>query len=166
MELSGKVALVTGSSRGIGRAIALALAQAGADVAVHYASDQAKAEVVAREINGLGRRTVVVGGDVAQRVAVNQMVAQTQAELGAVDILVNNGAVFLEDVPIWEITEDQWDRIFAVNVRGPLLAMQATVPAMKKNKSGVILNISSLGADVALPGFGAYVSSKGALNSR
>jgi 3-oxoacyl-[acyl-carrier protein] reductase len=165
MELSGKVALVTGSSRGIGRAIAIALGQAGADVAVHYVNNRARAEDVAREINAAGRRAIVVGGDVAKRAVVNDIVANTQDQLGAIDILVNNGAVFLEGVPLWDITEEQWDRIFAVNVKGPLLTVQAVIPPMKAKNSGAILNISSLGADAVLHGFAAYVSCKGALNA-
>lgn len=165
MELSNKVALVTGSSRGIGRAIAVAMAEAGADVAVHYATKRELAEQLAEEIVALGRRAIVVGGDVASHSVVENMVKRTEAELGPIDILVNNAAAFLENVPIWDITEEQWDRVFAVNVKGPLFAMQLVLPSMKKRKTGVIINISTLGADVVMGGFGAYISSKGALNT-
>lgn len=165
MDLSGKVALVTGSSRGIGRGIALGLAKAGADVCVHYATQRGLAEEVAQQIQDMGRRTAISSGDVAQRETVNEIIAQVEHELGPIDILINNGAVFLEGVPVWDISEGQWDRVFAVNVKGPLFGVQAVVSSMKERQSGVILNISSLGADVVLPGFGAYISAKGALNS-
>jgi 3-oxoacyl-[acyl-carrier protein] reductase len=165
MELANRVALVTGSSRGIGRAIALAMAEAGADVAVHYAVNRGLAQELADEIVKLGRRALVVGGDVASYAVVEQMAKRTEAELGPIDILVNNAAAFLENVPIWDITEEQWDRVFAVNVKGPLFAMQLVLPSMKRRRTGVIINISTLGADVAMGGFGAYISSKGALNT-
>jgi NAD(P)-dependent dehydrogenase (short-subunit alcohol dehydrogenase family) len=165
MELSGRVALVTGSSRGIGRAIALAMAEAGADVAVHYATQSEAAEEVAHDIVSKGRRTCVLGGDVSDREVLNEMVRRGEEALGPFHILVNNGAVFLENVPLWDITEAQWDRVLAVNLKGPLFAMQAVVPGMKARASGVILNISSLGAEVAMHGMGAYISCKGALNA-
>lgn len=165
MRLAGKVALITGSSRGIGRAMVLALAEAGADVAVHYKSSRGRGEQVSQEVASLGRRAVVVGGDVSQRDVVRAMLARVENELGPVDILVNNAAAFLEDTPIWQITEGQWDRVFAVNVKGALFASQAVIPSMQARRSGVILNISTLGADLALGGNAAYISSKGALNS-
>lgn len=165
MDVAGKVALVTGSSRGIGRAIALALADAGADVAVNYATNREPAEGAAKEIRAMGRRAIVVGADVSERDAVNAMVARTQDELGPVDILVNNAAAFLEGTPIWEIDEARWDHIIAVNVKGPLLVSQAVIPSMQSRRGGVILNISTLGADATMAGYGAYVTSKGALNS-
>lgn len=165
MKLANKVALVTGSARGIGRAIALALAEAGADVAVHYYGDQEQqAQEVAGQIAARGRRTVVVEGDVSDRDAVQRMVRRAGETLGAIDILVNNAATFLDGVALWETTETQWDRVFAVNVKGPLWTVQAVLPAMQSRRSGVILNISSLGADVAMSGFAAYISSKAALN--
>jgi 3-oxoacyl-[acyl-carrier protein] reductase len=165
MELANKVVLVTGSSRGIGRAIALAMAEAGADVVVHYVNNRGLADEVAQQIISLGRRAIVVGGDVSSYTVVEQMVRRTETELGPVDILVNNAAAFLENVPLWDITEEQWDRVFAVNVKGPLFGLQLVVPSMKARKGGVIINISTLGADVVMHGFGAYISSKGALNT-
>jgi len=164
MELRGKVALVTGSSRGIGAGIARQMAIAGADVAVNYVTNRDLAEGVVEEIVSLGRRGIVVGGDVSDREAVFGMVQQTEKELGPVDILVNNAAAFLEDVPIWEITEQEWDHLFAVNVKGPLFGMQAVALGMQARKAGAIVNISTAGAAMTLDGFGAYVSSKGALD--
>ena len=165
MELLNKIALVTGSSRGIGRAIALALAAAGADVAVNYLGNRDLAEEVAREIRSRGRRALVVSGDVADQEAVKAMVKRIEGELGGIDILVNNAAAFLDDVPLWKVTAAQWDRVFDVNVKGPLFGVQAVVPSMQQRESGVIINISSLGAEVTMPGFAAYTSSKGALNA-
>ena len=164
-RLEGKVALVTGSSRGIGRAIALALATAGADVAVHYASQGRMAEEAAARIRGLGRRAIAVGCDVSSREAVGDMVRRTEGELGAVDILVNNAAAHLSGVPFWEMSEESWDRLFAVNVKGQLFTAQAVAPSMRARRTGVILNLSSLGAELTLPGYAAYISSKGAVEA-
>ena len=165
-RLEAKVALVTGSSRRIGRAIALRLAMAGADVAVHhYGSQDRMAEEVAGRIRGLGKRAIVVGGDVSSREAVGTMVRRTQEELGPIDILVNNAAAHLGDAPFWEISEESWDRLFAVNVKGQLFAAQAVAPSMRARHTGVILNLSSLGAGLTLPGYAAYISSKGAVEA-
>jgi len=165
MELNDKVALVTGSSRGIGASIAREMAKAGADVAVNYVNNREMGEAVVEEIVALGRRAIAVGADVSDREAVFGMVQRTEKELGPVSILVNNAAAFLEDVPIWEITEQDWDHLFAVNVKGPLFGMQAVAPGMQARGQGAIINISSAGAAMTLPGFGAYVSSKGALEA-
>jgi len=167
MGLDGKVALVTGSSRGIGRAIALALAEAGADVVVNYPTerDLVDAEEVGRGVTSLGRRTMTVMADVTQREAVVGMVERVEGKMGPIDILVNNAAIFQRHVPFWELDEDEWDGLFAVNVKGPLHASQAVTPSMRSRRSGAILNISSLGAVATLPGYAAYVSSKGALEA-
>ena len=167
MGLDGKVALVTGSSQGIGRAIALALAEAGADVAVNYPTERelADAEEVVRQIAALGRRTIAVMADVSRRDAVDGMVARVEGEMGPIDILVNNAAAFQRNVPFWELDDAEWDGLFAVNVKGPLHTAQAVTPSMQARRSGAILNISSLGAAVSLPGYAAYVSSKGAVEA-
>ena len=169
MELKDKIALVTGSSRGIGRQIALEMAGAGADVAVHYyaidSNNRVMAEEVAHEIVSSGRRALVVSGDVSDSEVVKDIVKRTEDELGPIGIMVNNAAQFLDDIPLWEISENQWDRVFEVNVKGPLFCVQATLPSMKQHKTGAIINISSLGSEVTMPGFAAYCSSKGALNS-
>ncbi len=166
MQLNRKVALVTGSSRGIGRAIAVGLAEAGADIAVNYhATDEGEAEETLRDIEALGRRVHMFEVDVSNHHAVQEMAKNIENKLGAVDILVNNAAIFLEDVPLWDITEEQWDRVFAVNVKGPLFVSQSIIPTMKARRSGAIVNVSSLGADVTVSEMGAYVSSKGALNA-
>ena len=165
-RLEARVALVTGSSRGIGRAIALAMARAGADVAVHYYGPQDRmAEEVAGRIRGLGKRAIVVGGDVSSREAVSAMVRRTEEELGPIDILVNNAATRHGNAPFWEIDEESWDRLFAVNVKGQFFTAQAVAPSMRERRTGAILNISSLGAGLTLPGYAAYISSKGAVEA-
>lgn len=164
-RLESKVALVTGSSRGIGRAIALSLAMAGADVAVHYVSKAQNAQDVCREIKELGKRSIVVKGDVASKNSVHALVEQTNRELGPIDILVNNAAAHLVGVSFWETKESDWDRLFAVNVKGQLFAAQAVASSMMERHSGVILNLSSLGSSVTLPGYAAYTSSKGAVEA-
>lgn len=165
MNLAGKVALVTGSSRGIGRATVLGLAELGADVAVHYKSSRGKGEQVSQEVTALGRRSVVVGGDVSQRDVVKAMLARIENELGSIDILVNNASTVIPETPVWEITEGQWDRVFAVNVKGTLFASQAVMPSMQARSSGIILNMCTLSADLALGGNAASVSTNGAISS-
>jgi 3-oxoacyl-[acyl-carrier protein] reductase len=103
------------------------------------------AEEVAGRIRGLGKRAIVVGGDVSSREAVGTMVRRTEEDLGPIDILVNNAAARLSGAPFWEIDEESWDRLFAVNVKGQLVVAQAVAPSMRARRTGVILNISSLG---------------------
>ena len=165
MELQDRASLVTGSSRGIGRAIALGMGEAGAHVAIHYLRSRDTAQTVAGEIEAFGRRTLVVSGDEADREAVNAIVAEVEQALGPIDILVNNAASFLENVSIWEIIEAQWDRVFDINVKGPLFGMQEVVLSMNARESGVILNISSLGSESVKHGVAAYGSSKVALDT-
>ena len=167
-RLEGKVALVTGSSRGIGRAIALAMTMAGADVAVHYypGSQDRMAEEVAGRIRGLGKRAIVVGGDVSSREAVGAMVRRTEEELGPIDILVNNAATRLSGVPFWEIRRRELGPPICGERQGPAVHRPSAVaPSMRARRTGVILNISSLGAELTLPGYAAYVSSKGAVEA-
>jgi NAD(P)-dependent dehydrogenase (short-subunit alcohol dehydrogenase family) len=135
-DLTGKVALVTGASRGIGRAIAVALAQAGADVAVNYQSRQKEAEETCAEIEKLGRRTVAVQSDVSIAADVTRLVTTVEAELGHVAILVNNAGV-TRPQPIGEITEQDWDEIIAVNLKPRSLAMPILQPATPHNRAFV-----------------------------
>ena len=125
-DLSGKIALVTGASRGIGRAIALALARAGADVAVNYRSRQSEAEEVRSQIEACGRRSIAVGADVSSAGEVSALVEAVQKDLGAVSILVNNAAITrTQSLP--EITEKDWDEIIAVNLKSHFLTIQAVL---------------------------------------
>jgi 3-oxoacyl-[acyl-carrier protein] reductase len=145
--LQGRVALVTGASRGIGEAIADALAQAGADVAVNYREREAAAAEVVRRIEGLGRRALAVQADVTVREQVRAMVARTVETLGAVDILVNNAGL-LQQKPFADITDEDWDRVLAVNLKGVFLCSQEVLPAMLRRGSGRIVNMASSGGQL------------------
>jgi 3-oxoacyl-[acyl-carrier protein] reductase len=140
--LKGRVALVTGGSRGIGRAIAISLAEAGAAVAVNYLSKAGEAKAVVEAIHKLGGRAISVGADVSLAAAVNGMVAGVERELGPVDILVNNAGIAINR-PVDELTEEDFDRTMAVNLKSVFLCTQAVLPGMRKRRWGRIVNISS-----------------------
>ena len=163
--LSGKVALVTGGRRGIGRGVCLALAAEGADVAVNDVEGADQAEAVAQEVRGLGRRAVVVMADVAQPDQVQGMVDGVVSELGGLDILVNNAGVE-SIVPFLEITPEEWERVTNINLRGEFLCAQAAVRHMvDSGKGGAIVNIGSVQAGMVLPGRAHYAPSKRAVEA-
>ena len=140
--LKGRVALVTGGSRGIGRAIAISLAEAGAAVAVNYLSKAGEAKAVVEAIHKLGGRAISVGADVSLAAAVNGMVAGVERELGPVNILINNAGIAINR-PVDELTEEDFDRTMAVNLKSVFLCTQAVMPGMRKRQWGRIVNISS-----------------------
>jgi len=146
-ELVGKIALVTGASRGIGRAIALALAKAGADVAVNCHTQEAQARAVCSELEQLGRRAVAVRANVAAAGEVAQMVEAVQRHLGGIDILVNNAGISRPQ-PLDEITEQDWDELLAVNLKSMFLVTQAVLPGMRARRWGRIINLSSVAAQL------------------
>lgn len=146
-NLNGKVALVTGSSRGIGRAIALALAVEGADVAINFVSRAAEANAAELEIRKLGRRCASIQGNVSIANDVNRLVQTTEERLGRVDILVNNAGI-ARPQPIEEITENDWDQILIGNLKSCFLMTQAVLPGMRARKWGRIINLSSVAAQV------------------
>ena len=154
VDLSGHVALVTGASRGIGRAIALALATAGADIAVNYHARTADAEDVAREIRALGRCAVTIAADVADGVAVAAMATTITDALGPIDLLVNNAGIGPAH-GIDDLTEAVFDRTIAVNLKSAFLCIQAVLPAMRAGRFGRIVNISS-GAARGAGGIGVH----------
>lgn len=141
-DLSGRVALVTGASRGIGKAIALTLAEAGADLAVNYRERSAEAEAVAVAIRSLGRRSAVLGADVSDGAGVARLVAGVEAALGPIEVLVNNAGVALSR-SLDELTEADFDRTIAVNLKSSFLCTQAVWPGMRTRGWGRIVNISS-----------------------
>ena len=145
IDLQNRVALVTGGSRGIGRAIALALAAAGAAVAVNYRERVEEAEAVAASIRRGGGRAAIFGADVSLRIAVQSMAHDIEAELGPIDILINNAGMAaargLED-----ITEEDFDHALAVNLKSAFLCTQAVLPGMRARRWGRIVNLSSVGA--------------------
>ncbi|MGE0416250.1 MAG: SDR family NAD(P)-dependent oxidoreductase [Acetobacteraceae bacterium] len=153
-DLAGRVALVTGASRGIGRAVALALAGAGADVAVNCLSRADAAEAVVAEIQALGRRAVAVAADVSDGAAVTAMIDRITVALGPVDVLVNNaGLAIIRGVD--DLTEDEFDRTIAVNLKSAFLCTRAVLGPMRAKGWGRIVNISS-GAARGAGGVGVH----------
>jgi 3-oxoacyl-[acyl-carrier protein] reductase len=146
-DLKGKVALVTGGSRGIGAGIAVSLAAAGCDLAVNYRNRSREAEAACGKIRNLGRRTIAVQADVSQSGAVRDMVAQVQRELGTISILVNNAGIARQQ-KIEDITEADWDELISVNLKSTFLVSQAVLPPMRQQKWGRIVNISSVAAQM------------------
>jgi len=141
-DMSAHVALVTGGSRGIGAAIAVALAEAGAAVAVNYRERAADAEAVVAGIKAIGGRAMAVAADVSQAAAVTAMVEQVAASLGPIDILVNNAGVAIVR-GVDDLTESDFDRTIAVNLKSAFLCTQAVLPTMRARRWGRIVNISS-----------------------
>jgi 3-oxoacyl-[acyl-carrier protein] reductase/pteridine reductase len=160
--LSGKVALVTGGAKRLGRAAALALAQVGADVAVTYLHSEKEVQRIGKELEKNGSRVLAIRCDVTDPTSVSAAVKKTVAELGGVDILVNNAGAY-ETVSFEDITLKQWDSIFGVNVRGPFLVSQTALPHLRRRK-GRIINLGSLGGLRAWPSHSHYCSSKAALH--
>ncbi len=158
-DLQGRVALVTGASRGIGRAIAIALARAGADIALNYKNRTADAESAAAEIGSLGRRCLLVQADVSHAPSVAETVARTRNEFGSVHILVNNAGIARVQTPE-QITEQDWDEIIDVNLKSCFLVTQAVLPLMREQKWGRIINLSSVAAHVGGVVGAHYAASK------
>ena len=158
--LHGQVALVTGGSQGIGRAIAEMLAGAGADLILnHYGATADVIEQLSRSVNELGRRILVVEADVACRGEVAAMVERAIDKFGRIDILVNNAGIAPE-CPLQKMTEDIWDRVLAVNLKGQFLVCQAVVPHMRDAGYGRIINIASEQGLIGAVDMSAYCASK------
>ena len=162
--LLGKVAFVTGSSRGIGRAIAIELARWGADVAVHGRASQALAEEVVAEIHGMGRRAIAVLGDVKVKADMEACADRVKADLGPVDILVNNAGT-RQDGPFILMGDEKWEEVMNVNLRGTVYATKAFVRGMMARKWGRIVNIVSPTGIIGMAGQTNYGASKGAVMS-
>ena len=158
-KLAGRVALVTGAAKRIGRSIALELAQRGADVIVNYRSSRAEAEQVVAEIVKLGRRSSAVQADVSVRTDVQRMISSAESEFGRLDILVNNAGMF-QHVPFNQITDEQWNGIIATNLTSQFLCAQVATPLLKSSGRGRIINLASLGGLLAWPGYTHYCVSK------
>src|SRR6476661_2682436 len=165
MKLKGKVALVTGASRGIGRGIAEVLAEEGADVAVNYVANAKQAEETAELVRAKGRRAITVKGDVASRADVEAMIDTSWKDLGPLDILVNNAGIETI-VPFLELTDDQWTRLVDVNLRGEWLCSQVFCKrAVAGGRKGSIVNIGSIQAAKILPGRTHYAPAKLAIEA-
>ena len=162
-DLTGKKALVTGASRGIGRGIALALARQGADVAVNYRSSGEQAEAVVAEIKKSGRDSFSVQADVSKKEEVEKMVKEVADRFGRVDILVNNAGIAIFK-SFDELEEEDWDQTLAVNLKSQFLCAKAVVPIMEKQGWGRIINIASIasgGVGVGFLNLAHYCASKG-----
>jgi 3-oxoacyl-[acyl-carrier protein] reductase len=166
MTLLNRTALITGSSSGIGRGVALAMAAAGADIVINHPSsrDAAAAEDVARSVRALGRRALVIEADVADEGAVQSMVDRATAEFGHIEILVNNAGIAAA-APVHELDVAVWDRVLAVHLRGTFLMTRAVLPQMYERGYGRIINTASQLAYKGAPGFTAYTAAKGAILS-
>jgi NAD(P)-dependent dehydrogenase (short-subunit alcohol dehydrogenase family) len=159
-SLSGEVAIVTGGKRGIGREIALALADAGADVAVcSRVVEDGGLEAVVEDIKGLGRRALGIQADTSRKADVEHMVQKVMDQFGNIDILVNNAGVLMS-APFLEMSEDLWDKHMDVNLKGYYLFSQAVAKRMVERRKGSIINIASDVAFRAVPALGAYCISK------
>ena len=143
--LSNRVALVTGGSRGIGSAIAIALGQAGADVAINYRQQTASAHEICEKISALGRRTTSVKADVSVAAEVTRAVEEVESRLGPIDILVNNAGIALPR-KLEDITEQEWDDVIAVNLKSVFLLTKAVAVGMRRRQWGRIINMSSIAA--------------------
>jgi 3-oxoacyl-[acyl-carrier protein] reductase len=144
-ELRGKIALVTGASRGIGKAIAIALAHAGADVAVNFNSQSAAAESVREEIHSIGRKCIAVQADVSKTADIDRLIKAVEKDLGPVSILVNNAGI-AKILPADQVTEEIWEEFLRVNLTSVFLLTQRVLPAMRAARWGRIINLSSIAA--------------------
>ena len=159
MKLEGKVALVTGGSRGIGRAIAVGLAREGASVAINFVSHREAAESAVREIEALRRRALAVQADSSQRSQVRAMVEEIETRLGPIDVLVNNAGV-QKRVYFLDLADEDWDWMLGVNLKGYFLVGQAVAARMKARGRGKIINVSSEAAGFPAQRMTAYCVSK------
>jgi 3-oxoacyl-[acyl-carrier protein] reductase len=158
-DLKGRVALITGGSRGIGSSIALSMAAAGADVVVNFLTHAVEARAVESKILQLGRRCVAIQANVSVAAEVERLAAEAQESMGTIDILVNNAGIARQQ-PLEQVTEADWDELIDVNLKSCFLVTQAFVPAMRMRKWGRIINISSVAAQIGGVVGAHYAASK------
>ncbi len=159
MKLEGKVAVVTGASRGIGRAIALEFAKEGANIVVNYRTRSEEAEEVVRRIEEIGRKALAVRADVSDPEQVEEMASLAFEEFGRVDVLVNNAGIIIK-APLEELAPEDWDRVISVNLNGVFYAMRSFGVRMMRQGGGSIINVASVAGHTPLEGGGAYSASK------
>lgn len=159
MSLANKVALVTGGSRGIGKAIVLELAQAGCDLAINYAGNEQAAKAVAEEVEALGRKALVIQANVADSAAVENMIKQVIEQFGRLDILVNNAGITRDNL-LMRMKEEEWDDVINTNLKGVFNCIKAVTRQMMKQRSGRIINISSVVGALGNPGQTNYAAAK------
>ena len=162
-KLAGKVAVVTGASKGIGAAIAKQLAAEGAAVVINYASSKTGADTVVREITSDGGKAVAAQGDMSKKADIERVFAEAKRAFDSIDILVNNAGIY-EFAPIENVTEDHFHKQFNLNVLGPLLATQAAVKLFGPS-GGSIVNISSVVSTMSVPNAAVYSATKGAVDA-
>jgi 3-oxoacyl-[acyl-carrier protein] reductase len=162
MVLNGRIAIVTGASRGIGRVIALALAKRGAAVVVNFASNAGAAELVSREIKEIGGRVLTFQADVSAPVEADALIKAANAEFGRVDILVNNAGITRDNL-ILRMKDEDWDQVLGVNLKGAFNCTRAAARGMLKNRFGRIINISSVVALIGNAGQANYCAAKAGL---
>src|SRR5260370_11015856 len=163
MELKGQIAIVTGGGRGIGRAIALALAREGADIVIAEL-DQAGAKRTAEEVGALGRRSLATATDVTSRADLRAMVDRAKAEFGRIDILINNAGIYGAAATL-DVSEDHWDAIMNINAKAVFFATQAVLPTMMAQKSGAIVSLASMAGKIGSKTNLPYNASKAAVVS-
>ena len=164
MDLTGRVALVTGASSGIGAATAMVLADLGASVALGYHANQEGAQMVRDAIHGAGGQAVALRGDVRQAKEARALVASAVEAVGSIDILVNNAGSLVRRTPLAEITEEGWSEVLDLNLSSAMVCAQAVAPGMIARRRGAIVNIVSIaGRNGGGPGAGAYATAKGGL---
>src|SRR5215203_469857 len=163
---SEEVAWVTGSSTGIGAASAVALAEQGCRVAVHYNRSEGEAREVIEQIKASGGEAMLVGGDVSEAGEVERMTREIEDRYGRLDVLVNNAGSLIERRKLEEMTEDLWDRVMDVNLKSVFLCSKAVLPAMKRRGRGKIINMTSVAArNGGGPGSAAYATAKGGVST-
>ena len=159
MRFKGRVVLVTGGGRGLGRHLALGFAREGADVAVNYCHSEAGAREIVDSITALGRRALAIRADVSVPGDVESMVARVGEQLGPVDVLINN-AVVVRDAPVWKLSEADWDAVLDNGLKSVYVCTKAVLPQMRERRYGRIVNISSNAAQLGVFGTGAYAAAK------
>jgi glucose 1-dehydrogenase len=163
MSLYGKVALVTGAAKGIGKSVALEMARQGAEVVVNYHSDLDPGQPVVDEITAAGGKATAIQADVSTAPEATRLFAQAVSAFGRVDVLVNNAGIE-KNAPFLDLAEADWDMVIAVNLKGPFLCAQAAARDMVgRSAHGTIINISSVHEDLPFPGFSSYCAAKGGL---
>jgi 3-oxoacyl-[acyl-carrier protein] reductase len=162
MDLKGKTAVVTGASRGVGRAVAIAYGRAGADVVVNYSTSEAAAHEVVKEIEQSGARAIAFKADVAKVDEAQALIGAAKKNYGRLDILVNNAGISVPNM-LMKMTEEQWDRVVDIHLKGAFLCTQAAAQIMKDQESGKIINVTSVAGIVGTVGQINYSAAKGGL---
>jgi NAD(P)-dependent dehydrogenase (short-subunit alcohol dehydrogenase family) len=164
IDLTGKVAIITGAATGIGRATALTLAESGAAVTINYKRNEKDAELLRKQIVSTGGRAITVQADVTRASDVDALVKRAAEEFGPVDVLINNAGSLIQRLRILELTEERWDEVMDLNLKSAFLCSKAVVPSMMERKTGAIINLSSIaGRNGGALGSIHYSTAKGGL---